>query len=321
MSASPSAVYVGIDVSKDSLTVHVRPSARTFDVRNDTAGCRRLVALLRRLRPSRIAIEPTGGYERDALGALRDAGLPVYRVNPLGVRRFAQATLDLAKTDDLDAACLARYAEFWQPPPPIWRSPAAERLAEHLSWRDLLVAWRGALACRADQLTEPALRLAAQGELDRIDQEIDAVLAAMLRILADDPALAEQARRLKTAPGIGDLSALAVIALLPELGRLDGKKIASLAGVAPHPCDSGRLRGRRIVQGGRAALRRKLYMAAVTAIRADGPLRQFFLRLRANGKPAKLALTAVLRKLLCRLNAMIRDRSDWNPNSGALSIT
>lgn len=311
MSLLPPNVYVGIDVSKDNLVAHVRPCGRALTVTNDDAGHRQLVRLLRRLRPQRIAVEPTGGYERGILRTLRSAELPVYLVNALSVRRFAQATRGPAKTDTLDAACLAHYAELHRPPEPIWRSPAAERLAEHLSLRDLLVEHRVALANRADQLADPALRRGLRRQIERLEAEIDAVLAAMRHILADDAELAERARRLRTAPGIGELSAIALLALLPELGRIDGKKIASLAGVAPHPCDSGRFRGRRIVQGGRAALRRKIYMAVITALRLPGDLRAFFLRLTQIGKPAKLAIIAVMRKLICRLNAMIRDRTDW----------
>jgi len=318
MSRRPRAVYVGIDVARDQLVGHVRPFDQRFVLANDAAGHRQLSKMLKSLRPHRIVLEPTGGYERLLLKALRDAALPAFLVNPHKLRAFAHSTRGLAKTDPLDAAALAHYAEIWEPPTPIARDPMAERLAEHLSWRTLLVERRTALANRSAQLLDPALRRRARIALAQINAEVALAETMLRRLVAAHPGLAELCRRLKTAPGIGDISAFALIARLPELGHLDGKRIASLVGVAPHPWDSGRLRGRRIIQGGRFELRRTLYMAALAAARRPGSLRTFFLRLHANGKPAKVALTAVLRKLLCRLTAMIRDQRDWHdPDTAA----
>jgi len=318
MSRRPRAVYVGIDVARDQLVGHVRPFDQRFVLANDAAGHRQLSKMLKSLRPHRIVLEPTGGYERLLLKALRDAALPAFLVNPHKLRAFAHSTRGLAKTDPLDAAALAHYAEIWEPPTPIARDPMAERLAEHLSWRTLLVERRTALANRSAQLLDPALRRRARIALAQINAEVALAETMLRRLVAAHPGLAELCRRLKTAPGIGDISAFALIARLPELGHLDGKRIASLVGVAPHPWDSGRLRGRRIIQGGRFELRRTLYMAALAAARRPGSLRTFFLRLHANGKPAKVVLTAVLRKLLCRLTAMIRDQRDWHdPDTAA----
>jgi transposase len=315
MSRPPRPVYVGIDVARDQLVGHVRPLDRSFVFANDPAGHRLLIKMLKDLRPHRIVLEPTGGYERLLLKALRHAALPAYLVNPHKLRAFAQSTRGLAKTDPLDAAALAHYAEIWQPPAPIAREPLAERLAEYLSWRTLLVERRTALANRSAQLLDPALRRRAHINLAQLDAEIALAEATMRRIVAEQLGLAQLWRRLKTAPGIGDLSAFALVANLPELGKVDGKCIASLVGVAPHPWDSGRLRGRRIIQGGRFDLRRTLYMAALAAVRRPGCLRTFFLKLQANGKPPKVALIATLRKLLCRLNAMIRDQCDWQEHA------
>jgi transposase len=319
MRPDPRPVYVGIDVARDRLVAHVRPLALDFAVDNDPAGRRRLVRDLKRHRPHRVVLEPTGGYERAAAKALRDADLPTYLVNPAKVRAFATSTIGLAKTDALDAAALAHFAQVCQPPEPILRDQDADRLAEHLAWRDRLVADRNSLANHAAHLTDPALRRRARSTLDTLDGEIDFVCGAMRKIVDGAPRLAALCRRLKTAPGIGDLSAFALIARLPELGRLDGKKIASLVGVAPHPWDSGRFKGRRIIQGGRFNLRRSLYMAALAAARSDGSLRDFSRRLKSNGKPPKVALMAVLRKLLCRLNAMVAHDQDWvdQPNQAA----
>ena len=311
MSRRPRAVYVGIDVARDQLVGHVRPLDQRFVFANDLTGHRLLIKMLKSLRPHRIVLEPTGGYERLLLKALCGAALPAFLVNPHKLRAFAQSTRGLAKTDPLDAAALAHYAEIWQPPAPISREPSAERLAEYLSWRTLLVERRTALANRSAQLLDPILRRRARITLAQLDAEIALAEAAMRRIVAEQPGLAQLCRRLKTAPGIGALSAFALIARLPELGRIDGKCIASLVGVAPHPWDSGRLRGRRIIQGGRFDLRRTLYMASLAAVRRPGCLRTFFLKLQANGKPPKVALIATLRKLLCRLNAMVRDQRDW----------
>jgi transposase len=311
MSRPPRPVYVGIDVARDQLVGHVRPLDQRFALANDPTGHRTLIKMLKSVRPHRIVLEPTGGYERGLLKALRDAALPAFLVNPHKLRAFAHSTRGLAKTDPLDAAALAHYAEIWQPPAPILRTPSAERLAEYLSWRTLLVEHRTALANRSAQLLDPSLRRRARINLAQLDAEIALAEAAMRRSVAEQRGLAQLWRRLKTAPGIGNLSAFALIARLPELGRIDGKGIASLVGVAPHPWDSGRLRGRRIIQGGRFDLRRILYMAILAAVRQPGCLRAFFLKLQANGKPPKVALMAALRKLLCRLNAMIRDQHDW----------
>ena len=311
MRRHPRPVHVGIDVARDHLVGHVRPLDDHFVLTNDAAGCRALVKRLKCLKPHRIVLEPTGGYERMVLAALRRAELPAFLVNPHKLRAFAQSTRGLAKTDPLDAEALAHYAEIWQPPTPILRSPLAERIGEYLSWRELLVDRRTALANRSAQLQNPDLRRRARADLARLDAEIAQLEVDLRRMAAADQPTAALWRRLKTAPGIGDLTAFALIARLPELGLLDGKRIASLVGVAPHPWDSGRLKGRRIIQGGRFDLRRNLYMAVLAAVRRQGTLRTFFLRLHSNGKPAKVALMAALRKLLCRLNAMLRDNLDW----------
>lgn len=317
MSRPPRPVYVGIDVARDQLVGHVRPLDQRFVFTNDPTGHRLLIKMLKGLRPHRIVLEPTGGYERLLLKALRDAALPAFLVNPHKLRAFAQSTRGLAKTDPLDAAALAHYAEIWQPPAPIAREPLAERLAEYLSWRTLLVERRTALANRSAQLLDPALRRRARINLAQLDAEIALAETTMRQIVAEQIGLAQLWRRLKTAPGIGDLSAFALVANLPELGKVDGKCIASLVGVAPHPWDSGRRRGRRVIQGGRFDLRRTLYMASLAAVRQPGCLRTFFLKLKANGKPPKVALMAALRKLLCRLNAMVRDHRDWEEPSTA----
>jgi transposase len=311
MSRRLRAVYVGIDVAHDHLVGHVRPLDQRFVFDNTAAGGRALAKALKRLRPHRIVLEPTGGYERAVVGALRAAGLSVYLVNPHKLRAFAESTRGLAKTDPLDAAALAHYAEVWQPPEPILRDPASERLVEYLAWRDHLVAHRGRLANHASHQRDPVLRRRARAALARLNAEIALAFAELRRIVLGNQQLTHLWRRLKTAPGIGDLSAFALIARLPELGHLDGKRIASLVGVAPHPWDSGRLKGRRIIQGGRFHLRRSLYMAVLAATRSKGSLRSFFLRLQHRGRPAKVALMAALRKLLCRLNAMVRDQRDW----------
>lgn len=311
MSRRLRAVYVGIDVARDHLVGHVRPLDQRFVFDNTAVGCRALVKALRPLRPHRIVLEPTGGYERAVLAALRAAGLAAYLVNPRKLRAFAESTRGLAKTDPLDAAALAHYAEIWQPPTPIARDAATERLAEYLAWRDHLVDERARLANHASHQRDPALRRRTAAVLARLKAEIALAAAELRRIVLGHQRLAQLWRRLRTAPGIGELSAFALIARLPELGRLDGKRIASLVGVAPHPWDSGRLKGRRVIQGGRFRLRKCLYMAVLAATRTNGSLRSFFLRLHHNGKPAKVALMAALRKLLCRLNAMIRTDRDW----------
>lgn len=309
MSSGP---FVGIDVAKDKLDVAVRPNAEQWVTPQTEEGLSALVARLGALRPALVVLEATGGYEWPVAAALATAGVPVAVVNPRQVRAFARGIGQLAKTDALDAQVLAHFAEVVQPMP----RPLPEAQAQELS--ALVTRRRQLLAMLIAERQRLATALVAvrphlnrhirflEAELSDLDQQLrDAVQAS--------PLWREQEDLLRSAPGIGPTTALALLAEVPELGRLNRKKIAALVGVAPFPCDSGTLRGRRLVWGGRARVRSALYMATLVAVRHNPVLRAFYQRLCAAGKPKKVALTACMHKLLTILNAMLRHHTRWAP--------
>jgi len=304
-------MFIGIDVSKARLDVHVRPTGETFVVARDDEGLAALVARLEGLQPRLIVLEATGGLQLRASALLAAAGLPVAVVNPRQVRDFARATGRLAKTDALDAEAIARFAEAVQPEPRPLPDAETERLAGLIARRRQIVEMMTAEKNRRHQVSSPKLRASLDAhlewlrkELERIDEDLDGAVRA-------SPIWRAKEELLKSVPGIGDVVSRTLIAELPELGRLNRREIAALVGLAPFNRDSGSLRGRRTIWGGRAALRATLYMAALTAIRHNPAIAAFNARLRAAGKPPKLAITACMRKLLVILNAMVRDQKPW----------
>jgi len=263
--------------------------------------------------PALIVLEATGGYEVPVLGALAEAELPVSLVAPGRVRAFARAAGRLAKTDPIDAAVLAHYAATFEPPAAVPVDPAVRRLKEQLGCRQQIQDQITALANRARQTEDAALRARLAALIGRLVEERAALDRLLLATVRAAPALLALWRRLVGCPGIGPLTAYALLAELPELGRLGRRAIASLVGVAPINRDSGAVNGRRAIAGGRADLRRRLFMATLSASRCHPAVRAFYQRLRASGKPAKVALIACLRKLLTILNAITRDQTDWKP--------
>jgi transposase len=303
--------YVGIDVAKDRLDVHVRPSGEVFAVPRDSDGLTALIERLRAVTPALVVLEATGGFEVTVAAAVGSAGVPLAVVNPRQIRDFARATGILAKTDALDAAVIARFAEAVHPEPRPLPDAEARALGELVARRRQIVEMMTAERNRRRQLTSKRLvkgadRLLAalQKELSDIEQEIDDNIRGT-------PIWREQEDLLTSVPGIGSTTARTLLADLPELGTLDRRKIAALVGVAPFNRDSGTLRGKRTVWGGRAAVRATLYMATLVASRWNPVIAAFYRRLRATGKPAKVALTACMRKLLVILNAVLRDRRPW----------
>jgi transposase len=309
MSSEP---FVGIDVAKDKLDVAVRPSAEQWVTPQTEEGLSTLVARLDALRPALVVLEATGGYELPVAAALATAGVPVAVVNPRQVREFARGLGQLAKTDALDAQVLARFAEVVHPTPRPLPEAEAQELSALLARRrqvlGMLVAERQRLATAL---------LAVRPHISRHIRFLEAELSDLERQLREavqaSPLWREQEDLLRSTPGIGPTTAVALLAEVPELGRLNRKKIAALVGVAPFPCDSGKLRGRRIVWGGRARVRSALYMATLVAVRHNPVLRAFYQRLCAAGKPKKVALTACMHKLLTILNALLRQRTRWSP--------
>jgi transposase len=303
--------FVGIDVAKGRVDVHVRPDGAAFACGTDPDGLADLVARLEPLRPKLVAMEASGGYEGVVAAALAAAGLPVAIVNPRQVRKFAGALGRLAKTDAIDAGIIAHFAAAVRPDPKPLPDALALRLRELLARRRQLVVMINAEKQRLGKAGDPLARRSFQTILRSLAAERARIDRAIDKLIEASPLFCAKQDLLKSVPGIGDVVARTLIVELPELGTVDRHQIAALAGVAPMNRDSGRFRGRRRVHGGRVAVRAPLYMACLVAIRHNPPLRTFYQRLRDAGKPAKLALVAVMRKLLTTLNAILRDRKPW----------
>lgn len=306
------AVFVGIDVAKAYLDVAVRPSGVHERLANDEAGVAQLVDHLRAMRPTLVVLEATGGLEVPLTAALATVGLAVAVVNPRQVRDFAKAVGQLAKTDALDAHLLARFAEVVRPEPRPLPDADAQALSALLTRRRQVIAM---LVAEQQRLatTVAALRPRVEAHIAWLRQERDDLDRQLRAQIRRSPAWREDDDLLQSVPGVGPVLSTTLIAELPELGRLNRKQIATLVGVAPLNCESGILRGRRIVWGGRAQVRAALWMGTLVAVQHNPVLRQFYGRLVAAGKPKKVALTACMHKLLLILNALLRQRTCWQP--------
>jgi len=313
MKMAQETVFVGIDVSKASLDVAVWPTGETFQVGNDREGRADLVRRLCRLRPEAIGLEASGGYEREAMRALSKADLPVRRLNPIRVRRFAQACGLLAKTDRIDALVIARFVATL--PSREWeRNEAAERLAELVTARRQLCEEAARASNQAEHATQPLLRRLAERRIQRLRDDLRALDKAIEAAVRADPELARKDELLRSVKGVGPVFSHTLLALMPELGKLTNRQAAALVGVAPYACDSGRLRGPRHICGGRRTVRDVAYMAALSAAKYNPALRAFSERLKAAGKKPKVVLVAVMRKLVAILNAILRDGRSWQTN-------
>lgn len=306
--------FVGIDVSKARLDVHVLPAGTAVAVANDPDGVADLVARLRPLGCAAIVLEATGGLEVPALAALAAAGLPVAAVNPRQARDFARAFGRHAKTDAADAQTLALFAQRVRPEPRPLPDEQTQALQALLARRRQLLEMRVAEQNRLAAARGPAVRKDIAAHITWLTRRGDALDAELTAAIQASPAWRAKDDLLRGVPGIGPGTARVLLAELPELGTLTGKQIAALAGLAPVARDSGTRRGRRVIAGGRATVRSALDMAALSAARYNPPLRAFRDRLRAAGKAAKVVLVAVARKLLVILNAMLRDGKPWDPD-------
>jgi transposase len=304
-------MFVGIDVSKDRLDVHVRPSGQAFAVTRDSAGIDELVTIWRDLAPRLIVLEATGGFETIVAAALAAAGLPLAVVNPRQIRAFAQACGRLAKTDKIDAAVIAHFAEAVHPEPRSVPDAAARALGELVTRRSQIITMMVAERNRRRQLTQSRLVKTVDRVLATLQEQLSAIETDIDGTIRSTPAWREKEELLTSTPAIGPKIARTLIADLPELGTLTRRKISALVGLAPFSRDSGRWRGRRAIAGGRSRVRTALYMAVLVAIRRNLPLATTYHRLRTAGKPAKVAIVATMRKLLTILNAMMRDRTVW----------
>jgi transposase len=306
------AVFVGIDVSKLHLDVAVRPSREAWRVENEEQGIASLVERLRTIQPTLIVMEATGGYEMAVATALALAALPVAVVNPRQVREFARATGTLAKTDRIDAGVLARFAESIRPTPRPLPDEQMRHLEGLVARRRQVVEMLTAERNRFQQAS-PALREKIDRHIAWLQEELKALEKDLDDTIQQSPLWREKDNLLRTVPGVGPTVARVLVADLPELGTLNRKRIAALAGVAPLNRDSGQYRGKRVVWGGRAQVRTALYMATMSGIRFNPVIRRFYQRLCEAGKLPKVALIACMRKLLTILNAMVRENKPWDP--------
>jgi transposase len=304
-------VVVGIDVAKAALDVAVRPSGEERHLANDAAGIADAVEWLQTVHPRLIVVEATGGYETPLVAELGIAHLPVAVVNPRQVRDFARATGRLAKTDRLDAQALAHFGQAVRPTPRPLPDEAAQALAALVERRRQVVAMRTAEENRLGAARVAAVRTRIQAHLAWLESDLKDIDDDLRQRLRASPLWREREDLLRSVPGIGPILALTLLAELPELGQLSHGQIAALVGVAPLNRDSGTLRGRRAVWGGRRAVRTALYMGTLRATRCNPAIQPFYERLVAAGKAKKAALVACMHKLLTILNAMLKHHTAW----------
>ncbi len=307
--ASP--IYLGVDVAKASVTLASEPPGLTAEFATDSAGLTALVQAAQAQPVTLVVVEATGGYEAPVVAALVTAGLPVAVVNPRQVRDFAKALGRLAKTDRIDARVLALFGARVQPIPRSLPDEATQELEAVLTRRRQLLEMLHAERQRRPRARGRVVRRSLDAHIRWLERQVIDTDATLEAAIQASPVWRVQDQLLQSVPGVGPTLARTLLGLLPELGHLDRHHIAALVGVAPLARDSGTLRGRRTCWGGRPAVRTVLYMAALTAARWNPALRSFYQRLRAAGKPAKVALTAVARKLLVLLNAILRDARPW----------
>jgi transposase len=309
------APNVGIDVSKERLDVALYPEESHFSVSNDAAGWRELCRRLHPIGVRAIGIEASGGYERGVIGALLEAGLPVRSVNAWKLRQFAKAMGPLAKNDRLDALVIAQFVATL-PTRPIERDPEREHVAELVNARRQIVDFRQELSNQLEHLRDAELRRVQERRIRQLDRDLVRLDARIVDAIAAAPVLARRYRLLCSMRGVGPVLAATLVAFVPELGTITNRAIGALIGVAPYAFDSGKMRGLRCIFGGRAAVRRVLFMAAQVAAMHNPALQAFKRRLRAAGKKPKVVIVAVMRKMITILNAMLRDGREWEAAVG-----
>jgi transposase len=303
------ATFVGIDVSKRALEVHVLPSGEHFSVNYDEAGLTTLIQKLKTLQQLQVVLmEATGGYEKSLAAELCAAGLNKVRIsNPRFIRDFARSTGQLAKTDSIDAAMIARFAQVFNLQPETMPSQAEEQLKALVSRRQQLVKIRAAENNRLEKASTPYVISSLNKIIELLDSEIKKIDQIIEQTIRQNPAWSAKEESLRQVKGVGPATACQLLATLPELGQLNRRQIASLAGLAPINRDSGQFRGIRMICGGRSAVRKALYMATLSATIYNPTIRKFYNRLLDKGKPKKLALTACMRKLLIILNSILKN--------------
>jgi transposase len=305
-----SEAYIGVDVSKDLLDVKVLPSEQAQQFSNDDPGIKKLITFVKKVDPQLIVFESTGGLEMLAVGSLIENHMPVVVINPRQVRDFAKATGRLAKTDSIDADTIARFARDIRPEVRPIKDEHAQLLSALNARRRQIVDMLVAEKNRLYSAPKPNITN-IQKHIQYLERALEDINKDINKTIKKSPTWCENDRILQSFKGVGPVVSATLLCDVPELGTLNRKKIATLVGVAPLNCDSGRYRGKRRIKGGRANVRRKLYMAAVASIRYNPAIKDFYNRLIDAGKPPKLALTACMRKILTILNAMIKNRTYW----------
>jgi transposase len=312
--------FVGIDVSKATLEVAVRPGGERWSVANEEVQVRELTKAIVKLAPTLIVVEATGGLQTLVVAELAAAGLPVAVVNPRQARDFAKATGRLAKTDSIDADVLANFGQAIRPEVRELKDEQAQLLSALMSRRrqivDMLTAEKNRLAA-----APKPVRKEIRKHIEWLEGRLKAMDGQISDTIRENPAWREKDLILRSVPGVGPVLSLSLLAGVPELGRLDRQKLSALVGVAPLNDDSGEHRGRRRVWGGRAQVRAVLYMAIVSATRANPVIRAFYQRLILAGKKPKVALTACMRRLLCILNSMIKNGTRWQQSEVGAGAT
>jgi transposase len=303
--------YIGIDVSKDRLDVHVLPQDEAFSVERNGRGLAALVERLTPLAPSLVAVEATGGFESTAAAAIAGAGLPVVVINPAQIRHYAQALGKRAKTDPIDAFVIARFAADVKPEARALPDELTQALADLVARRRQIVEMIGAERQREKRTTLKRLRKSIARVVSVLEKELNELDTEIDDNVRGSPIWREKENLLASVPGVGPITARTLIAELPELGTLDRKSVASLAGLAPYTRQSGRWKGQSRIGGGRRTVRSSLFVAAMVACRHNPVLKAFYERLLKAGKSKVLAIVAVARKLITILNAILRDKKPW----------
>jgi transposase len=317
MTPQDSGPSVGIDVSKKHLDVAQEPrkgpQKGDFRTGNHDTDIARLITRLQKLNPRIILLEATGGYEFQLVAALREAQLPVCCINPLRVRNFARSLGILAKTDKLDARVLARYAHALRPEPRPLPEAQQQELNQLMTRRRQVLKMIQMEKNRLDTAPFPSIQRSILQVLDTLKAQLKDLDRDLKEFVRRDPLWVEDNQLMQSVPGVGPVTSYAALAWLPELGAANRGEVSALVGTAPFNRDSGALRGTRCIQGGRHKMRQALYMATLAALRFNPVIRDFYQRLLQAGKAKKLAITACMRKLLCILNAILKNRQPWNP--------
>ncbi|MEW5980642.1 MAG: IS110 family transposase [Acidobacteriota bacterium] len=301
-------LFVGIDVAKDHLDVHVHPTGETTVYESTPEGVASLIHYLKGMRAKLIVVEATGGYETTLAAELMAAGLPVAVVNPRRVRRYAEGIGKRAKTDAIDAYVLARFAQTVEPPIKRPVTQEEQTIKDLVARRRQLVDFRAKEKTRLSQASSAGIRRSIERIIDALTREIKEIERQLNTHIKNNPVWREKDHIIQSATGVGAATSHTLLADLPEIGAIRQSKITALVGIVPLNHDSGKMKGRRMISGGRMRVRNSLYMATISAIRYNGTIKSFYRRLLDAGKPAKVAITACMRKLLIILNAMVRKR-------------